>query len=1289
MAQPNHYDLTGGGGNGGNGSQVPAFTGFPMGLSRPPMQAGLTQAQTQHLNIAGRGGAQGVPQQQQQQGGGQGGAAHLQAMILNMQNSQSAQAQQLQQAHFGGQLQPGTQMHLQQQQLLQMQQQHHAMQQQAQAQAAAAAAAAAGQQHQQPPPGPTNMAALAELLRTGAITADQFNVRSLLPSLCLFISVDSLSNNNSSSSNNKRSNNKRNNNKRNNKPPRRTNNNSSTPNNNSVRNNHASDRIPYAILQPHMQALHIMRNIQTKVVSLGNSLKTGVIGGGEGGVGGAPISMEQRGQIEKDLDTSRRQLQQTMSAVDTFSRQWGQPKILADWNHYSQNNAVQQQPSQQQQQQPQQGQQMPPLHLLQTQLDPQLFMKTLFEVMRRRGEPIQGAPMVDGREVDLYRLYQVVLLCGGFVTAQQKNAWPSIVKQLGWSDDTSDPSTVAHLAQQLAATYARLLYPFEEVWSKSLEKHDRRKSTVSTPTPSTSSASATPAASLPSTAAMATMSQGQLLSFGLNPSQIEFLRASSQPGQGPGPTVTPSPVQQPALPLPIAQPGQPRLPGQLQPTSLRPHTMDPNLEQISEARAIVQGMRAQTEIGRHKIKPLDTLSEEEKARVAALTHELIPVVKKVYEILPLFLAMSCDSQSVQKILTMTALFNDQLKYLQGGHFALNMTALEQLRDQFHRCWGFVKQNHKSARPSTTSSTSTAATEATTTTMAPGTIGKDQFSLMVSKNAALRQEDLKPPPSKHRRTASSAQSPSMAFSPSFSPSAALTPKTPQTDADSPPKSEATPHRSVSSRSAKGPAAASTSAAGAKGRGGAGATKKSSTMVKLEPKDAASLLSTGANANATTSNLQPEEEQLSLKRKRDQDEISLDPDAFIERTLRTLPLPLDSSFLARDLTSHLPFDYDPVVPSIQPPSASAKPLSFSVLSSASSPPPPPSLTRPPSQPTTTAPLTPAFDFSFFIDATAAGFDTADPPPSTPELSTTPFSPSKPSPPSDSEEETMNHALNNSSTLAPVFTPGEQLRPTTAGNDEYESSIQPPPQPSTFNFAAAHASRLAMPDVAPVPLMPVSFCFHTAKDSFVLPLWEAKKGLRMLKEAGMSKINFAGGEPFTKPRSNGSKVTDSWLNGFGEYVDIFGVSCDSFDEETNVKIGRSEGGYRGHIQDARRISEQVVNSLNWEEDMNSGVEVLNPHRWKVFQCLVLEGENSGSRTSIRDARELVVSDEQFLDCSKGGKTPGPSILAVGVTQALQKAGFNQDAFISRGGVYDWQKVSGRESELEIDCGDGRLKW
>lgn len=47
---------------------------------------------------------------------------------------------------------------------------------------------------------------------------------------------------------------------------------------------------------------------------------------------------------------------------------------------------------------------------------------------------------------------------------------------------------------------------------------------------------------------------------------------------------------------------------------------------------------------------------------------------------------------------------------------------------------------------------------------------------------------------------------------------------------------------------------------------------------------------------------------------------------------------------------------------------------------------------------------------------------------------------------------------------------------------------------------------------------FCFHTAKTSHVASLDEAKRGLALLKKAGMKKLNFAGGEPFLHPKHLG---------------------------------------------------------------------------------------------------------------------------------------------------------------------------
>jgi radical S-adenosyl methionine domain-containing protein 2 len=127
-------------------------------------------------------------------------------------------------------------------------------------------------------------------------------------------------------------------------------------------------------------------------------------------------------------------------------------------------------------------------------------------------------------------------------------------------------------------------------------------------------------------------------------------------------------------------------------------------------------------------------------------------------------------------------------------------------------------------------------------------------------------------------------------------------------------------------------------------------------------------------------------------------------------------------------------------------------------------------------------------------------------------------------------------------------------------------------------------------------------------------------------------------------------------------------------------------------------------------------------------LDGENTGKDTgSIRDARELVITNEQFqafldrhkdqsslvpesneamkdsyllldeemryvvifvylrshaecfcgrfLNCCDSSKRPGRSLLNVGVQEALKDAGFDEKAFLERGGIFDWTRD--KESE------------
>uniref|UniRef100_A0A8D8S7P0 S-adenosylmethionine-dependent nucleotide dehydratase RSAD2 n=1 Tax=Cacopsylla melanoneura TaxID=428564 RepID=A0A8D8S7P0_9HEMI len=268
---------------------------------------------------------------------------------------------------------------------------------------------------------------------------------------------------------------------------------------------------------------------------------------------------------------------------------------------------------------------------------------------------------------------------------------------------------------------------------------------------------------------------------------------------------------------------------------------------------------------------------------------------------------------------------------------------------------------------------------------------------------------------------------------------------------------------------------------------------------------------------------------------------------------------------------------------------------------------------------------------------------------------------------------------------------------------------------------------------------FCFHTATTSFVLPLADAQQGLLLLRDAGMEKINFSGGEPFIYKKgqfvgdlvvyckdtlqlksvtivSNGSLITADWMAKYGKYLDILAISCDSFDAQVNNTIGRWQNSKTNHIEKMETIREwcrefnvlfkinTVVNTYNVHEDMSARILDLQPVRWKVFQCLLIYNENVGP-TALKNAETFVISDDdfdafvarhahvdclvpesnvlmknsylildeymRFLNCQGDSKDPSNSILDVGVQNALKFAGFDEVAFLERGGVYKWSKA------------------
>eukprot|EP00918_Siedleckia_nematoides_P078933 GHVU01172814.1.p1 GENE.GHVU01172814.1~~GHVU01172814.1.p1 ORF type:complete len:156 (+),score=27.44 GHVU01172814.1:49-468(+) len=134
-----------------------------------------------------------------------------------------------------------------------------------------------------------------------------------------------------------------------------------------------------------------------------------------------------------------------------------------------------------------------------------------------------------------------------------------------------------------------------------------------------------------------------------------------------------------------------------------------------------------------------------------------------------------------------------------------------------------------------------------------------------------------------------------------------------------------------------------------------------------------------------------------------------------------------------------------------------------------------------------------------------------------------------------------------------------------------------------------------------------------------------------------------------------------------------------------------------------------------MTANIKKINPMRWKVFQVLLIEGENTGG-DCLRDARDLVISTEQFdefvsrhkgveqmvhehnsemkdsyvildeelrfLNCQSGKKVPTRSIMDVGVAEALNEAGYDHAAFERRGGAYPWMKSQIEDKLSDVKC-------
>ena len=239
-----------------------------------------------------------------------------------------------------------------------------------------------------------------------------------------------------------------------------------------------------------------------------------------------------------------------------------------------------------------------------------------------------------------------------------------------------------------------------------------------------------------------------------------------------------------------------------------------------------------------------------------------------------------------------------------------------------------------------------------------------------------------------------------------------------------------------------------------------------------------------------------------------------------------------------------------------------------------------------------------------------------------------------------------------------------------------------------------------------------------------------VRQLADAGFEKITFAGGEPMMYPGlaetireakgsgmttsivTNGSRITEDWLESMHGCLDWVALSIDSVKPRTNVMSGRATSldpmTAEVYLRTARSIKlhgirlkiNTVVTLYNHEEDMSGFIRAAGPERWKIMQELTVAGQNDESvrrfqvtvdqfkvyvkRCRWVEQEGIVVIPEdndmmtgsyamvdplgRFFDNVDGRYSYSRPILKVGVVDALKDVRIDIDRFEKRGGFYDW---------------------
>ena len=192
-----------------------------------------------------------------------------------------------------------------------------------------------------------------------------------------------------------------------------------------------------------------------------------------------------------------------------------------------------------------------------------------------------------------------------------------------------------------------------------------------------------------------------------------------------------------------------------------------------------------------------------------------------------------------------------------------------------------------------------------------------------------------------------------------------------------------------------------------------------------------------------------------------------------------------------------------------------------------------------------------------------------------------------------------------------------------------------------------------------MRCGFCFATFQDvkremdlpKGHLPEKDCISVIDRIAESRFEKINFAGGEPTLCPWlpsliaqakgygmvtsivTNGSIITDQWLDDLNGSLDWIGLSIDTVDPEKLIHLGRAIRGkipitVEEYFDTIRTIKQcgirlkinTVVTSVTWEEDFTPFIRLAKPERWKLLQALQVNGQNDAH------IADFVITTKQF---------------------------------------------------------------